>query len=182
MEVVWTRAFTFVLKTTIYSFAMILATYLLATWVGSYLYRRALTAGRMASVAQILGALCVFSLLPALLDDPRFNQSIALTLGSIVPFCLALGYLTPRLIDAHSRGNPTAAGRAYSINIAGGILGPLLAGYALLPTSARAPHCSLSAHPFSRSISVRPGRRSTPGDAASRSPCRSRRCSLSQPS
>jgi len=149
MEVVWTRAFTFVLKTTIYSFAMILATYLLATWVGSYLYRRALTAGRMASVAQILGALCVFSLLPALLDDPRFNQSIALTLGSIVPFCLALGYLTPRLIDAHSRGNPTAAGRAYSINIAGGILGPLLAGYALLPTiGTRAALLALSAPIF----------------------------------
>src|SRR5215471_19352630 len=67
MEVVWTRAFTFVLKTTIYSFAMILATYLLATWVGSYLYRRALAAGRIASVEQVLGALCVFSLLPALL-------------------------------------------------------------------------------------------------------------------
>ena len=37
MEVVWTRAFTFVLKTTIYAFASIIGTYLVATWIGSYL-------------------------------------------------------------------------------------------------------------------------------------------------
>ena len=40
MEVVWTRAFTPVLKTTIYSFALLLTTYLLATWFGSYFYRK----------------------------------------------------------------------------------------------------------------------------------------------
>lgn len=42
MEVVWTRGFTIVLRTTIYAFAAILATYLLATWVGSASYRRSL--------------------------------------------------------------------------------------------------------------------------------------------
>lgn len=114
-----------------------------------YLYRRALPAAHIASVEQILGALCLFSLLPALLNDPRFNQSIALTLGSIVPFCLALGYLTPRLIDAYSQGSPTAAGWAYSINICGGILGPLVAGYGLLPAiGTRAALLALSAPIF----------------------------------
>jgi predicted membrane-bound spermidine synthase len=134
MEVVWTRAFTIVLKTTIYSFAMILATYLLATWIGSYLYRRGLAAGRLFSAERVLAALCIFSLLPAVFTDPRIDDSVVLTLGSIAPFCLALGYLTPRLIDEYSSGSPTVAGWAYGVNIAGGIVGPLVAGYVLLPT------------------------------------------------
>ena len=39
MEVCWARDFTFVLLTTIYAFALILATYLIATYVGSSIYR-----------------------------------------------------------------------------------------------------------------------------------------------
>jgi spermidine synthase len=44
-----------------------------------------------------------------------------------------LGYLTPKLIDKYSRGYADRAGRCYGINIVGGILGPLFAGYLLLP-------------------------------------------------
>ena len=134
MEVAWTRAFTFVLKTTIYAFAMILTTYLLSTWIGSYLYRRGLKGGWLISTEGVLGASCVFSLLPIVLNDPRLGQNVAVTLLSIVPFCLALGYLTPRLIDEYSGGDPANAGRSYGVNIAGGILGPLVAAYVLLPT------------------------------------------------
>jgi spermidine synthase len=71
MEVVWTRAFTFVLKTTIYSFAMILTTYLLATWIGSHLYRRSLKHDRVVSVELLLGLLCLLALLPIVVNDPR---------------------------------------------------------------------------------------------------------------
>ncbi len=134
MEVAWTRAFTFVLKTTIYAFAMILTTYLLSTWIGSYFYRRGLKHGRLISTEGVLGASCVFSLLPIVLNDPRLGQNVAVTLLSIVPFCFALGYLTPRLIDEYSGGDPANAGRSYGVNIAGGILGPLVAAYVLLPT------------------------------------------------
>ena len=134
MEVSWTRAFTFVLKTTIYAFAMILTTYLLATWIGSYLYRRGLKDGRLISTEGVLGASCLFSLLPIVLNDLRLGENVAVTLLSIVPFCLALGYLTPRLIDEYSGGDPANAGRSYGVNIAGGILGPLVAAYVLLPT------------------------------------------------
>ena len=134
MEVAWTRAFTFVLKTTIYAFAMILTTYLLSTWIGSYLYRRSLRDGWLISTESVLGASCVFALLPIVLNDPRLTENVAVTLLSIVPFCLALGYLTPGLIDVYSGGDPANAGRSYSVNIAGGILGPLVAAYILLPT------------------------------------------------
>jgi predicted membrane-bound spermidine synthase len=52
---------------------------------------------------------------------------------SIVPFCAALGFLTPGLIDRFGRGDATLAGRFYAWNILGAILGPLVAGYLLLP-------------------------------------------------
>jgi predicted membrane-bound spermidine synthase len=47
--------------------------------------------------------------------------------------CAALGYLTPKLIDELSEGNPKIAGKAYAANTVGCILGPLLAAYFLLP-------------------------------------------------
>jgi spermidine synthase len=155
MEVAWTRAFTFVLKTTIYAFALILTTYLLSTWIGSYIYRRGLRDGRLVSTDNVLGALCLFALFPILLSDPRAGEHIdatlasAVTLSSIVPFCLALGYLTPQLIDEYSRGDPANAGLSYSVNIAGGIIGPLVAAYMLLPTiGTRAALLLLSAPMF----------------------------------
>ena len=71
MEVVWTRGFTQILTTTIYAFALTLTTYLAATWVGSYLYRRAVGAGRVVATDQLFsGFLCVFALFPVLLNDP----------------------------------------------------------------------------------------------------------------
>lgn len=137
MEVVWTRAFTPVLRTTIYSFASLLAMYLLATWVGSLLYRRHLANGRSWSVPALLGGLAISACLPLLLNDPRldagFVVSIGLVLASIGPFCALLGYLTPKLIDDYARGQPQAAGIGYAVNVVGCIAGPLFAGYYLLP-------------------------------------------------
>jgi spermidine synthase len=133
MEVAWTRAFTFVLSTTVYAFAAVLTTYLMATWFGSFLYRRHLARGSTIATPNLLGLLCLFALLPVVLVDPRLQHSTTLTLASIMPLCAALGYMTPKLIDEYSRGQPAAAGRSYGWNIAGGILGPLVAGYLLLP-------------------------------------------------
>jgi spermidine synthase len=137
MEVVWTRAFTPVLITTIYSFAKLLAVYLMATWIGSLVYRLHLARGRTRATAELLALLAATSLLPAIVNDPRVpwtgRMAATITLLSIVPFCGCLGYLTPRLIDDYARGEPEAAGRAYAVNIVGGILGPLFAGYLLLP-------------------------------------------------
>lgn len=129
MEVVWTRGFTIVLLTTIYSFAAILATYLLATWVGSALYRRSLRHGRVASDATLLAFSGAFALLPVVLNDPRLQFTPAAVLASIIPLCAVLGYLTPKLVDDYAAGDPGLAGRCYAVNILGGILGPLVAGY-----------------------------------------------------
>ena len=56
MEVIWTRAFTTVLGTYVYSFAALLFTYLWATWMGSWLYRRHLTAGTIDFYGEAPGA------------------------------------------------------------------------------------------------------------------------------
>jgi spermidine synthase len=57
-----------------------------------------------------------------------------ITLIGIIPFCAALGYLTPLLVDRYSGGEVGAASRAYAINVIGCIFGPLFGGYLLLPT------------------------------------------------
>lgn len=144
MEVVWTRAFTPVLKTQVYSFAMIVFTYLGATFLGSWMYRRDLRARRQKPLEVLIPALAAVALLPVLINNPKLVvasyweakihlPSAALLLASIVPFCALLGYLTPGLIDEYAGGNPTRAGQAYAINVLGCILGPLLACYELLP-------------------------------------------------
>jgi spermidine synthase len=148
MEVVWTRAFTPVLKTQVYSFALIVFTYLGATFVGSMLYRRDLGRQMQRSTAGLISILAVAAFLPIVAVDPRFvpaqwdlvggtyiasGGAVVLVLASIVPLCAVLGYLTPGLIDQYASGNPAAAGKAYGINVFGCILGPLIASYVLLP-------------------------------------------------
>jgi spermidine synthase len=144
MEVVWTRAFTAVLKTQVYSFAMILFVYLAATLAGSAMYRRDAGRRRFQSRARLLLGMAVTALLPAVINDPRITvqhvftfsfdpPSLLAVLASIVPLCALLGYLTPGLVDDYSSGDPGRAGTAYAANVVGCILGPLAACYGLMP-------------------------------------------------
>jgi spermidine synthase len=143
MEVVWTRIFTPVLKTEVYSFALVVFVYLGATLAGSLWYRRHLKKGATASTPFLIALLAIAVLLPIPASDPRFVPmdmfysprlgSVLIVLASIIPLCAILGYLTPSLIDKFSLGNPALAGRAYAINVLGCILGPLAASYVLLP-------------------------------------------------
>jgi spermidine synthase len=143
MEVVWTRAFIPVLKTQVYSFAMIVFTYLGATFFGSWMYRRDLKKNSPLPTWKLLAALAITAFLPVLVNDSRLVVanwlgnpdafSMMLLLASICPVCALLGYLTPRLIDDFACGQPTKAGRVYALNVVGCILGPLFACYILLP-------------------------------------------------
>jgi spermidine synthase len=133
LEVVWTRAFTPALGTTVYSFALLLFAYLVATFVGSWLYRRQLGRGKVLRTGSIMTALALVAPLPILLNDPRIAMNPLVILVSIFPFCLLLGHLTPKLVDRYSLGFPRRAGHAYAVNVVGCILGPLVASYAILP-------------------------------------------------
>jgi spermidine synthase len=157
MELIWTRAFTPILKTQVYSFAMILFAYLGATFVGSLLYRRALRKNSVRSIAALVSMLSVTAFLPIVLNDLwLFTASQKLSpyisalilLSSICPLCGALGYLTPSLIDEVGRGDPAKAGKAYSLNVIGCILGPLFASYILLPWLGERYSLILLALPF----------------------------------
>ena len=142
MEVIWARAFTPVLTTQVYSFALILFAYLGATFFGSLLYRRELRKGCVRSKAALISLLSIATFLPIVCNDVRLLThtgnfsgylSAVVLLLSICPFCAVLGYLTPSLIDEYSVGDPAGAGQAYALNVAGCILGPLFASYLLLP-------------------------------------------------
>jgi spermidine synthase len=145
MEVVWVRRYTPYLGTMVYAFAAILAVYLLATFVGSFLYRRwSARHERENSVLWIW--LASFALLPLVAASPRITLDpfLRLVLG-VMPFTGLLGFITPMLVDRFSLGDPAKAGTGYAVNVAGCILGPLLAGFGLLPfVSERSALCVLT--------------------------------------
>jgi len=147
-EVIWTRAFTPILNTTIYAFALVLAVYLAATAVGSYLYRRGLRKNAVVSNAALAAGLAVSSFLPLILNDPGLDLRTFGVEISLFPFCAILGYLTPKLIDRYSQGSPDNAGRAYAINVIGCVIGPLVASYILLPEWGVKTSLVLMAVPF----------------------------------
>lgn len=157
MEIVWIRAFTPILRTRTYSFASLLAVYLLATWIGSYLYRRHLNRSKTISTPMLMGIISVFAFLPIVMNDPRLGVGIPTVLSSIFPFCAGLGYLTPKLIDRYSSGNPFGAGKAYALNVFGSILGPLCAAYFFLPLFGVKVSLMLLAAPFIIAVLLRYG-------------------------
>jgi spermidine synthase len=147
MEVVWVRQFTPLLGNLVYAFALILASYLLATLAGSLLYRR-----RSASLpadgppALVWMALALAAMLPAVAADPRLPgiprfqglfvpapASIAAVALSVAPLAGLLGFVTPWLVDRWSGGSSRRAGSGWAVNGVGCVLGPLAGGFLLLP-------------------------------------------------
>jgi spermidine synthase len=138
MEVAWARMFTPFVGNEVYGFASLLVTYLVATFLGSWFYRLALRFTGLSDPRYIWLLLFVAAGLPLLTADPRTLDALgwsrpALAVLGIAPFCFLLGYLTPLLVDRYSQGRPGATGRAYAYNVFGCILGPIVAGFVLLP-------------------------------------------------
>lgn len=139
MEVIWIRLFTPYVGPVVYSFATILACYLLATFIGSRIYRRwsqgSQEVGEFAWVALI-----PLGMLPLLTSDVRFGVASTLRVFfGVAPFSAVMGFLTPMLVDRWSGGDPDRAGKAYGVNVLGCILGPLLCGFVLLPRFGERP-------------------------------------------
>lgn len=133
-EIIWIRLYTFYIGPVVYSFGWILACYLMGTFLGSKIYR---IWSRERSARDLLLwwiSLAFFGLLPLLTADSRIPMYgyLRVFLG-VVPFAGVIGFLTPMLVDRWSEGDPDRAGRAYAVNVLGCILGPLLAGFVLLP-------------------------------------------------
>lgn len=133
MEVVWVRQFTPYIGTVVYAFATILGIYLAATFVGSRIYRY--WSARQREDNDLLWTmLAIFALLPLVAANPKLvlGPFSRLAFG-IAPFAGMLGFVTPMLVDRWAGGNPAKAGKAYAVNVLGCILGPLMAGFLLLP-------------------------------------------------
>jgi spermidine synthase len=133
-EVVWVRIYTPFLGTVVYTFAAILAIYLVGTYLGSARYRRRKSRPDTLNHRIIwlgLGTSVLFSFLTA---DPRLPLlGILRALLGIAPFAGVAGFVTPMIVDRFSAGDIQRAGTAYAINIAGCVLGPVLASFVLLP-------------------------------------------------
>ena len=132
-EVVWVRLYTPFLSTTVYSFAAILGIYLLATYLGTRAYRLKNNSQVLESgpVWLVLGASVMLAFLTTDLRIP-LPDFFRVPLG-IMPFSGLAGFLTPAMIDRFSGGDAARAGKAYAVNVIGCILGPLVAGFLLLP-------------------------------------------------
>lgn len=133
MEVVWTRLYTIYVGTLVYSFALILGVYLAATFLGSTVYRwwsrRHGSEGSLVWMSVWLAAL-----IPLLTADKRLGMSPWWRVpAGVAAFSGLLGFVTPSLVDRFSEGDPNRAGAGYAVNVAGCILGPLVAGFGLLP-------------------------------------------------
>jgi predicted membrane-bound spermidine synthase len=140
MEVVWTRLYTAWLSTMVYAFAGILAIYLASSYAGSQLYKAwARWKKSDAAWLYVVAGVALLSLLPLWAVDPATRGRPGFTGGlwrvamGIAPFCAALGFLTPLLVDRYAEGSARRAGTAYAVNVVGCILGPLVAGFLLLP-------------------------------------------------
>jgi spermidine synthase len=133
LEVVWTRLYTIFVGTFVYSFATILGVYLAATFIGSTIYR--IWSRRHTTETPLIWLFVwLAALTPLVTADLRAGIPgwLRVPLG-IAAFSGLLGFLTPRLVDRFSDGDPDRAGFGYAVNVAGCILGPLVAGFLLLP-------------------------------------------------
>lgn len=162
MEVAWIRLYTPRIGSMVYSFALILASYLFATFAGSRIYR---FWSRNHSVESRLAwiSLSLLGLLPLIMTDLRLVFKFPAVLGvflGIMPISCVIGFLTPMLVDRWSLGDPGRAGRAYAVNVLGCILGPLIAGFVLLPLLGEriallifvAPYFAMTAFPVGASL------------------------------
>jgi len=160
LEVVWFRVLTLFLRPTVYGFAMMLATILAGTALGSYMVaplldRRRNWLATLAVLEMALAATAELSfrplvklqrvadwLTPAIahvLPD-WLGYQLAGSLLAIFPTALLMGVAFPiglRLWAGAGAGDRGAVarrvGQFYSMNVAGAILGSLASGFVLLP-------------------------------------------------
>jgi len=152
LEVLWTRMLALVFQNSVYSFGSVVAVFLVGLAMGAALVARLLRripAGRLLRISLLFTGLTVL-LTPALLmwltdglqpfggfgDFLLHSVSvIALTTGVILVPAVAAGMTLPCVWELW-RGRAGAGirlGRPTAANTVGAILGPLVAGFALLP-------------------------------------------------
>lgn len=140
-EVVWVRAFGSVLEQAVYTFGFLLVCYLIGHASGAWMYHLTVHRLRDSIMSTLLIAAALASCLAVVVANTTWMCQIISGLTSlriymaiaIGTYAAVLGWLTPLIIERYSKSNPSAAGSAYAVNIAGCVLGPLVSGYFLIP-------------------------------------------------
>ena len=156
-ELGWTRRLAALLGSSVYSFALLLATFLaglgLGALVAAWLMRvvrhplHALAAALGLTGVAALAGTAALTAIPELLRNVlvRFNREPLAILGSelvivalvLLPAALLLGAIFPlaaRIVHRPGESGGHAIGRAYAVNTAGTVLGAAGAGLLVLPS------------------------------------------------
>ena len=156
LEVAWTRVLALVVGSSVYSFTIMLVTFLLGLAAGAafvaWRLRSGAHPGRMLAI--LLGAAGVlawasalaFPLLPRAMAEAHFRFDLSPTAWLAVQFGLAFvvmapatfafGGIFPAVLQLHARdlrGVSRSVGTVYASNTAGTIAGAVLAGFVLIP-------------------------------------------------
>ncbi|HEX8129090.1 MAG TPA: hypothetical protein VF527_08320, partial [Pyrinomonadaceae bacterium] len=154
LEVIWTRALDQVLSGTIYSFATVLAVFLLGIALGSWLYRSFLksfppfslfVAVETVLANYVIASLFLIYIIPGVAT--RLGEQLGLgfvrrgvilesllsALILLIP-ALCMGIIFPLLLDAaRGRARSASLGLLVAANTVGSVAAPLVAGFYLLP-------------------------------------------------
>lgn len=153
LEVCWTRWFALILGSSVYSFSLVLGTFLLSLAVGAWLVQRLLqrlgNGLLLISTALFLSATYILITLYSANELPwtliqlsqAFGSTFASSLyarGTLIaiilgPPAMLLGTILPLLLGANVDHKQSFVGRVYAMNVAGAICGALITGFALIP-------------------------------------------------
>ncbi len=152
LEIVWFRVLALYLVSTTYAFTIVLATVLFGISAGSYLvapllrrrydWLKILAATELVLAVVTLVSLEVLARGYGLVDQATLagdgtRATLAVSGLAILPTTVIMGMAFPIGMVLWVGGHPDQAGRRvgvfYSVNVAGGILGSLVAGFVLLP-------------------------------------------------
>ncbi|MCZ6602209.1 MAG: fused MFS/spermidine synthase, partial [Planctomycetota bacterium] len=158
IEIVWTRLFSLFFQNTVYSFAAVLAVYLIGAAVGAAMATRsadrierpARLAGIVIILASSLGMIPFLAFGPllrlqkALREIPTFDShgpalvaDVAMAAILVLPATIAMGYLFPlvgRIVGQGRSSLGAPIGGIYTAGTFGSVLGGPLAGFLLIPT------------------------------------------------
>jgi spermidine synthase len=143
-EVLWTRMLSFVLGSSIYAFATMVASFLLGIALGSAIASQVARSRRIAQIAFVITQLAIAACSIAIYlsidrlvpEHAGLRGNIALAIAVMLPATIFIGATFPLAVRIYTDEPRAAAGataRVYAWNTVGAILGALLAGFVLIP-------------------------------------------------
>lgn len=135
-EILWTRMLTPSTGTYVYSFASILAMFLLGIAIGSWLYEKGFSDIKkqyfLFALTQIGVGIVAF--LSVIVNTKVITLRAAYVLPTILPGTIFMGVMFPIVVKMIKNKNGSeATGLVYSINTVGSILGSLSASFLIIP-------------------------------------------------